>query len=106
MSIRTRALVAALILASLASSAALARFRTSASGVDMAKSATAFVASLSEEQKTKALMDFDSDQRIKWHFIPLPSRKGLQVREMKDDQRKLAHSLLESCLSKIGYDKA
>jgi hypothetical protein len=75
-------------------------------GGDLTQSAEAFLGSLSDEQRAKASMEYANALRLDWHFIPKPERKGLQVKEMNDDQRKLAHQLLESGLSQIGYDKA
>lgn len=75
-------------------------------GGDMTVSAEAFVASLTDEQRAQAVMPFDSPARLDWHFIPKPERKGLQLKNMTPEQRKLAHRLLESSLSHLGYDKA
>src|SRR5262245_22472000 len=75
-------------------------------GGDMTKAADRFVASLSAEQSGKARMAFEDPRRLDWHFIPKPERKGLQVKEMTADQRKLAHALLHSGLSEVGFEKA
>lgn len=75
-------------------------------GGDMTKSAERFLASLSAEQSAKARMAFDDPKRLDWHFIPKPERKGLQIKEMTPDQRKLAHALLHSGLSEVGFEKA
>jgi len=73
---------------------------------DPTMSAERFLASLDEAQRTKATMGFDDPRRLKWHFIPLAERKGLQIKEMTTEQRKAALGLLESCLSEAGYHKA
>jgi hypothetical protein len=75
-------------------------------GGDMTKSAERFLASLSAEQGAKARMTFDDPKRLDWHFIPKAERKGLQVKEMSPDQRKLAHALVHSGLSEVGFEKA
>ena len=75
-------------------------------GGDMTKSAERFLSSLSAEQSAKARMAFDDPKRLDWHFIPKAERKGLQIKEMTPDQRKLAHALLHSGLSEVGYEKA
>jgi len=107
MSIKIRAVVAVLVVGIVAYGVALAQFKAaSSSSEQMAKSAEAFLASLSDEQKAKAVMPMDSPQRTDWHFIPKASRKGLQIREMDQAQRKAAHALLERSLSKVGYGKA
>jgi hypothetical protein len=75
-------------------------------GGDMTKSADRLLASLSVEQSSKARMTFDDPKRLDWHFIPKPERKGLQIKEMSPDQRKLAHALLHAGLSEVGFEKA
>jgi hypothetical protein len=84
--------------------AALLLFRDAVA--DPTTAAEAFLASLDEAQRTKATMEFDDPRRLKWHFIPLAERKGLQIKEMKPEQRKAALGLLESCVSEAGYHKA
>src|SRR5690242_6201733 len=106
MTIKTRALVAVTLVALIAVSVAWARFKADSSGASMAANANAFLASLKEDQKQTAMMPLDAPQRTDWHFIPKDKRKGLQIREMDEAQRKKAHALLESSLSKVGYDKA
>lgn len=73
---------------------------------DMTHSAEALLAALDDQQRVQATMAFDDPQRLKWHFIPMPHRKGLQIKHMNADQRKLAHDLLKAGLSQIGYNKA
>lgn len=75
-------------------------------GEQMTDAATRFVSSLSDQQKTLALMDFDDKQRVGWHFIPKKTRKGLRVSEMNAKQRGAAFSLLRAALSESGYTKA
>ena len=65
-----------------------------------------FLTTLKPEQQKTAVMDYAAKERIDWHFIPKKERKGLQIRDMDENQRKAAHSLLKSCLSQVGYDKA
>ena len=84
--------------------AALLLFRDATT--DPTTSAEKFLSSLDEAQRTKATMGFDDPRRLKWHFIPLAERKGLQIKEMNGDQRKAALGLLESCVSEAGYHKA
>src|SRR5213593_1071157 len=75
-------------------------------GGGMTQAGERFVSSLSAEQRAKAVMAIDSPARLDWHFIPKPERKGLQLKEMTADQRKLAQALLHGGLSQIGMDKA
>lgn len=106
MTIKTRALVAAAFLGLVVATVAAARFQAASSGKQMADAAEAFLKSLSDEQRATASMPLDAPERTDWHFIPKATRKGLQVRDMKEEQRKLAHALLQSSLSKVGYGKA
>jgi hypothetical protein len=105
MSISLRATIATVLVGLLTSGFCLARLQAPA-GEHMAKAANAFLASLSNEQKDKAALGMDSPKRVDWHFIPKAERKGLQIREMNEEQRKLAHRLLEASLSETGYKKA
>jgi hypothetical protein len=101
-----RFLVVLVPLALLVSSVAAATLLLRTAGDDMTRAAERFLASLEPEQKSKAALEFDSLERTKWHFIPLPERKGLQIKEMKPEQPQEALALLRSCVSEVGYHKA
>ena len=75
------------------------------SSANMANAATAFVNSLTPEQRKQAAFAFNSDERVHWNFIPTEAfpRNGLTVKEMTEAQRKLAHDLLKAGLSQRGY---
>lgn len=73
---------------------------------DMTAAANDFLAGLSNEQRIEATMKFDDAARLDWHFIPKDKRKGLQIKHMDAKQRKLAHTLLQSGVSRLGYEKA
>lgn len=77
------------------------------SAATMAKAATQFLDSLSPDQRVKAAMPFEGEERLRWHFIPneMFPRKGLMIKEMNETQRRLAHDLLRSGLSARGYLK-
>ncbi|MDC0143671.1 DUF3500 domain-containing protein [Verrucomicrobia bacterium] len=95
-------LITAMILAS--------NTRAASVSTDMAQAANALLASLDEKQKLKAAFAFDGDARTYWHFIPAEMlkgghRKGLQIKEMTDSQRKLTHVLLKTVLSEGGHTK-
>ena len=77
-----------------------------ATGVGATQSAKAFLATLSAEQKSIAVLPLDSPQRVDWHVIPKAQRKGLQLKDMTDGQRQAALALLRSVLSPAGYEKA
>ncbi|WP_425616549.1 DUF3500 domain-containing protein [Anatilimnocola sp. NA78] len=83
-----------------------AYFRVGGAGGAMITTAEKFLGTLDAEQKAKAVMSYDAPERLDWHFIPKPTRKGLQIKEMSESQRKAAHALLQSALSEIGYGKA
>jgi hypothetical protein len=74
-------------------------------GDEMAAAAQNFLAALSDEQRSKAVFDLQSDERLNWHFIP-KERKGLPIKEMSPEQRALANVLLSTGLSHRGYFKA
>ena len=74
-------------------------------GQQMADAANWFLKSLKSEQKAKATFAFNDEERENWHFIPR-ERKGLQIKEMSQEQRLLAYSLLASGLSEQGIMKA
>jgi hypothetical protein len=75
-------------------------------GEAMTTAAKRFVETLSAEQKSEAVLPFADPSRTDWHYIPKPSRKGLQVKEMNEEQRKAAFALLASSLSILGDQKA
>jgi hypothetical protein len=79
---------------------------TATVGTAMTEAARAFLASLTPKQTAVAAMKFDDPARLDWHNIPKPQRKGLQIRDMTDEQRTLCHNLLRAALSTSGYDKA
>ncbi|WP_235908899.1 DUF3500 domain-containing protein [Roseiconus nitratireducens] len=68
--------------------------------------ANSFLEQLDEKQKSVAVMPYDSDKRVDWHFIPKKTRKGLVLREMNSAQRVAALRLVRAALSEAGYDKA
>ena len=55
-------------------------------GSRMAMAADRFLDSLSKEQKEKATYEFDSKERLNWHFIPR-ERNGLPIKELNSAQR-------------------
>jgi len=71
----------------------------------MADGARSFLASLTDEQRARASFAFDSEQRLRFHFIPPETfeRQGLRINEMDATQRQRAHDLLRAGLSERGY---
>ena len=98
-------LAVAITLVTAFAGAAIIASQKSAAG--MQKAATQFLDSLSADQKAKASFPFDSEERLRWHFIPNETfpRKGLMIKDMNEAQRRLAHDLLRSGLSARGYLK-
>ncbi|MGL5094157.1 MAG: DUF3500 domain-containing protein, partial [Planctomycetia bacterium] len=72
----------------------------------MAAAADAFLATLTSEQRGKAVLSFDDPARRDWHYIPKANRKGLQLREMTADQKKAALALMRTGTSDVGYRRA
>ncbi len=75
-------------------------------GKQLATFAQSFLSTLSDDQKSLALMEYDSAQRVDWHFIPKDARKGLIMRDMNAAQQTAALRLIRTALSEVGYDKA
>src|SRR5262245_36825104 len=71
---------------------------------EMSIAAKNFVGALTPDQRTKAVIEFKSDERFNWHYIPR-ERKGLPFKEMSAPQRQLAQGILLSALSAQGYTK-
>ena len=72
----------------------------------MADAASAFLESLSEEQRATTLLDFaDTSERENWHFVPR-ERRGLPFAEMDARQRELAQNLIATGLSAPAHQRA
>jgi hypothetical protein len=72
---------------------------------DMRQAATAFLATLDEDQRAKATFEFGSDERLNWGFVPR-QRKGLPFYSMTPPQQKAAEAMLQVGLSTSGAEKA
>ena len=68
----------------------------------MTTAAEAFVASLDDDRKSKAMFDINAEHRFDWHYIP-KTREGLSLKVMTTEQRLAAHGLLRAALSERGY---
>ena len=75
------------------------------SAAAMAGAAGKWLTALTPEQRQKAVFAFDSEERLKWHFIPneMFPRNGLTFKDMTEPQRALAHELLKTGLSARGH---
>jgi hypothetical protein len=105
-------MVTALVIAAGLAGVAYVRQANEPAGSKMVSAAEKLVASLSAEQKAKAMFDFDNKERFNWHFVPLqdkyrkPTRKGLPLEEMTAEQKAVAKELLAAGTSPGGLVKA
>lgn len=89
----------------LCSAVAYTNFRRE-SGDETGKAAQAFLQQLSPDQLKVSQLAYAAPERVDWHFIPKPARKGMQVKLMTPAQRESAFLLLRSVVSQLGYKKA
>jgi hypothetical protein len=91
----------------LAAAALLPFGAASAQTVDAAQriadAANRFLISLDESQRQKAMIAFDSANRLDWHYIPR-SRPGLALGEMRQNQADAARALFASVLNQRGLE--
>jgi len=71
----------------------------------MAEAANKFLASLTPEQKAKATLDFADENRRDWTVVPR-DRKGVPLKDLDENQRKLAMEFMKTGLGASGYQKA
>jgi len=80
--------------------------------VEMAAAADRLIMSLDDEQRERAVLDFESPKRTFWHYFPSTmlesrgGRPGLPLKEMTPEQRMATHALLSTALSHKGYQQA
>jgi hypothetical protein len=67
----------------------------------IADTADRFLAGLDDARRKRAMITFDSGNRLDWHYIPR-SRQGLTLGEMTPAQRDSAHALFASVLNERG----
>jgi len=91
----------------LAAAALLPFGSASAQTVDAAQriadAANRFLLSLDDGQRRKAMIAFDSANRLDWHYIPR-SRSGLALGEMRADQAEAARALFGTVLNARGLE--
>lgn len=68
----------------------------------MSAAASAWLNSLSADQKAKATFEYMDGERIFWYYPPM-NRHGLALRDMNDNQRKLAFKIMETGLTPKAY---
>ncbi len=71
----------------------------------MVEAASKFLDSLSADQKAKATYDYMDGERIFWYYPPL-NRHGLALRDMDENQRKLAYGLMATGLTDKSFEQA
>lgn len=79
---------------------------TAATAAAITVAAEKFLAPLDAATLAKVTMRFDDPKRLDWHNIPKPERKGLQYKDMTEDQRKLCKAIIKASLSEVGYETA
>ena len=72
----------------------------------MAEAATALLASLAADQRAKAQLVFDDDERSNWYYTPPEHHGGITMGELDPSQQLLVHRLMFTGLSLPGYAKA
>jgi hypothetical protein len=81
------------------------RSASSRAAAAMTTAANKWLDGLTPEQRTQATFPNDTEEKVRWNFIPtnMFPRKGVPWKEMSEPQRKLAHDLLKAGLSQKGY---
>jgi hypothetical protein len=71
----------------------------------MTTAAQRWLEGLTPDQRQKATLAIDNEDRLRWNFIPtnMFPRKGVPIKEMTEPQRKLAHELLRAGIGQRGY---
>lgn len=71
-----------------------------------AQAANTLLEGLTEAQRARVQFDYEDPARLDWHNIPKPQRKGVQLRELTEEQRGLVLNLLKTVLSDSGFETA
>jgi hypothetical protein len=102
----TKRVVAAIIVVAVAAVAGGITVARQRSASAMAVAATAFIDSLTPEQRERAVFALNNtEERTRWNFIPTDQfpRNGIALKEMNAAQRRAAHDLLRAGLGQSGY---
>jgi len=69
--------------------------------------ASAFLATLSDAQRSTVAIALDSDERATWSNLPtvMVRPPGLFLKDMNDEQKRAAHALMRATMSSQGYAK-
>ena len=71
----------------------------------MAGAATAFLSTLPNDARKRAVFAFNDEERLNWHYVPR-RREGLAFKDMPAPARAAGHELMKASLSAVGYGKA
>jgi hypothetical protein len=74
-------------------------------GQAMIAAANVFRKALTADQLQRMSFDYGGAERLNWHFIPR-ERKGLPLKDLGEERKKLARAFIQSGLSEAGYDQA
>ncbi len=82
-----------------------ARWEESRDVEKMSDAANSFLEALTEDQRSLASFDFEDEERMRFHFVPVEmfERRGVMIADLNRNQRTRAHDLLKSGLSQQGY---
>lgn len=71
----------------------------------MAEACERFLASLSEDDRARAIFPFGDDERFVWHYTPI-ERRGVPLGDLDEASLRSADALLRAPLSETGADTA
>ena len=80
--------------------------KTGSSTVPIKNAVTAFVETLSEEQKAISIFPIESEEWRRWHNIERWKRAGICLEDLNAQQKNLAFAFLKESLSAKGLQKA
>ena len=85
--------------------AVVAASQRAASAAAMTMAAGRFLEGLTPELRQQASFPMESDERLRWNFIPMNTfpRNGVPLKSMSEPQRELALNMLRAALSQRGY---
>lgn len=63
------------------------------------------IKSFNPDQKKMAMLDFGHEDRTSWTYLPAQNRRGLPLKKMQSNQKKLVNDFLRLHLSEMGYKK-
>jgi hypothetical protein len=71
---------------------------------DPVTSAVGFLAALTPELRTKAVLPYDGDYRTYWRYTPA-TRQGVSWKDLDGGQANAAHAFIKAVLSELGYQR-